>query len=118
MDQNGFIVAVVSDPFEEDSSSQEGYLQSLNIYVNSVFMPGPCSEAVRYESRKEPIKVKKKEECPERSSVLACKSESPTYRIPQTSSSTRKTLVCISSQHSNLLGSSVLPVEAKVRIQR
>ena len=64
MNKQRLIVAVVSYSFEEDSSTEKGYLEGLYVDVNAVFMPGPCSKTERYNSRKESIEVEQEEERP------------------------------------------------------
>jgi hypothetical protein len=66
MDQNGLIVAVISEALEEDSPTQERYLECLDIDVQSVFMPCPSSQTVGYESCKESIEIEEEEEGPAR----------------------------------------------------
>jgi hypothetical protein len=75
--KNGLIVTVIPNALKEDSPSQERDLQSLDIYVYTIFVPRPCSKAVGYEGCEEAIEVEQEEEGPAASSAIFmyCKSK-------------------------------------------
>jgi len=62
VDQDCLVVPMISEPLEENPPSQQRYLQRLNINVDPVFVPCPCSETVGYKGRKEAVEVEEKEE--------------------------------------------------------
>jgi hypothetical protein len=62
MYEDGLIIPMISKTFEEDSASQERYLQGLDIYVHTVFVPSPKSNSIGDESRKDSVEIEQKEE--------------------------------------------------------
>ena len=57
MYEDGLIIPMISKTFEEDSASQERYLQGLDIYVHTVFVPRPKSNSIGDESRKDSVEI-------------------------------------------------------------
>jgi hypothetical protein len=62
LNQDGFILAMVAHPFEEDPSSQERQLQGLDVNPDSILVPGECPQSVGDESSKEAIEVEEEED--------------------------------------------------------
>jgi hypothetical protein len=55
--QDGFVAAVVSKAREEDAAGEQGYLEGLDIDVNSVEVPGVCSDSPGNNGRKYAVEV-------------------------------------------------------------
>lgn len=54
---------MVPKPSEEDTSSEEGYLQRLYVDVYMVPMPRPGPDRVRNDGGKEAVEVEEEEDC-------------------------------------------------------
>jgi hypothetical protein len=61
MNENSFVHPVVSDAFEEDPPTQQGYLKGLNVDISTVVVPRVGSNAIGNESREKAIEVEKEE---------------------------------------------------------
>ena len=53
---------MVFEAFEENSSSQQGYLQGLNVDIYPVFVPCPSSKTVGNDGCEDAIEVEQEEE--------------------------------------------------------
>ena len=67
MDQDCLIVSIISEAREEDSPSQERDLKGLDIDVYAVSVPGPSSQTVGDEGRKDSIEIEEEKESSARS---------------------------------------------------
>lgn len=66
MNQDGLVVSVVSNVFEEDSPSKQRDLKSLDVEIDTEVMPGICSDGIRHEGSEKPIEVEEEEHGPRR----------------------------------------------------
>lgn len=62
VDEDGLVVSMVSDSLEKDSASEQRDLQSLDVDVHAVLVPGPCSNSVGNQGGEEAIEVEEEEE--------------------------------------------------------
>jgi hypothetical protein len=83
---------MVPESFEKYSATEKGYLKGLKVDIDTIFVPGPCSNTIRYKCRKEAIEVEKEEERPNVISEELGRGQLWTYTTTQTSSSTRNNL--------------------------
>ena len=86
------IVTMITYILEEDATSQQRNLKSLYVNVGVVCVPGIGSNSIGYQCCKESIEVEQKKDSPFHVRVRHKVGQNATYRIPQTSNSTRKTL--------------------------
>ena len=59
--QDSLIIAVISKPGEEDTTTEQGYLKGLDVDINSVLVPRPRSDRPREGCREESVEVEKEE---------------------------------------------------------
>ena len=64
---------MISKIFEEYTATEKGELQSLNVDVGAVAVPGVGTDAVRNECTKQAIEVEEEENCSSRKTILECK---------------------------------------------
>lgn len=62
MNDDGFIMSMIAQLLEEDSSSKQRYLQCLYVYIRSEVAPCVCAYAVRDECREKSIEVAEEED--------------------------------------------------------
>lgn len=62
VNKNCFIVAVVANTFEEDTTSEKGHLQRFEINVDAESMPRVEADKVRDDSREDSVQIEEKEE--------------------------------------------------------
>lgn len=93
MDQDSFVHSMVSDTFEEDPPSEQRDLESMDIDIGAIIVPCIRSYTIGDEGREKAIEVEQEEQGAETAiSSWTDRQQLPTYRTPETMSSTRKNL--------------------------
>lgn len=92
---------MVAETLEKNSTAQKGDLQRLDVYIDAVFVPCPCSQTVRDDGCEYTVEVKKEEDRPTIFSYAADLQLTSTHKIPQTANSTRKTLRTVRDRSEN-----------------
>lgn len=62
LDEGSLVVAMVSQTSEEYATRKQGDLDGLDVDVDAVLVPRPCSQCPRHDRRKDPIEVEEGED--------------------------------------------------------
>jgi hypothetical protein len=93
MDEYCLVHTMVPNTLEEDSPTEQRDLESVDVHIGAVVMPGVCADRVGEKGREKPIKVEQEEESAWGTvSLIRAMQTTNTHRRQDTISSKRKNL--------------------------
>ena len=67
VDEDSLVVSMIAEAFKEDSAGEKGDLKSLDIHVDTVFIPSILADCISDNAPEHTVEVEKEEQCHDKS---------------------------------------------------